>query len=96
MRTSGRIVGKLVTRITEKVVDIRYTALDSLYLVLRIHQFLKTGTAELPEAVQRLGPLRGSLNTAEPNEIYAISKELAAILCDVVCIVWNARYIVLG
>jgi hypothetical protein len=84
LRTVGRIIGKLIPRVTEKTIEIRYSALDSIYLALRIHQYLRTGTTELPQTVQRLGPLRGQLDTIEPNEIYAISKELSAILCDAI------------
>lgn len=82
LRFCGRIVGKMVPRITEASVDVRTAALNSIYFALRIHYFLKMGESTDEPAIQRLGPLRSKLATTDPDELFAISKELSSILCE--------------
>jgi hypothetical protein len=80
----GRIIGKLVPRITESQVEVRRAGLDSIYVVLRIHYFLKKGTGELPEQVQKLGPLRTGLDATEPDELFLVAKELSLVLIETI------------
>jgi hypothetical protein len=80
----GKIIGKLIPRITESQLEIRKSGLDCIYVALRIHYFLKKGTGELPEQIQKLGPLRAGLDTTEPDELLMVAKEMALILVDAI------------
>lgn len=85
LNTCGRIIAKLIPRITESEIDVRGAGLDGIYLALRIHYYLKLGSGtELPDHVQKLGPLRARLNASEPLELFAVAKELAAILTEAI------------
>jgi len=81
MNTLGRIIGRLIPRITESVVSIRKYGLDGIYLIMRIQSFLKS--EELPDYIQRLGPLRSELLEATSmKELFDVTKELSQILCE--------------
>jgi len=85
LNSCGRIVAKLVPRITESNIDVRMASIDGIYVALRIHYYLKLGTGtELPEHIQKLGPLRGKLDVSEPMELFAVAKELAGILTEAI------------
>lgn len=81
----GRIIGEILPRVTEKVIGIRRIALNIIYVTLRIQHFLKSGSsADLPDYVQKLGPLRQQVGATEPDELFAFAKQLSAILCAAV------------
>jgi hypothetical protein len=85
LNTCGRIVAKLVPRITESNINVRRASLDGIYLALRIHYYLKLGSGtELPDHIQKLGPLQAKLDVSEPAELLAVAKELAVILTDAI------------
>jgi hypothetical protein len=81
----GRIIGEILPRVTEKVIEVRRIALNIIYVTLRIQHFLKSGSSgDLPEYVQKLGPLRQLVGVTEPDELFDFAKQLSAILCAAV------------
>ncbi len=85
LNTCGRIIAKLVPRITESNLDVRMSGIDGIYVALRIHYYLKLGSGnDMPDHMQKLGPLRGKLDVNEPLELFAVAKELAVILTDAI------------
>lgn len=82
----GYIVGALMPRITEPNLEVRQGALDGIYLALRIHHFLKQGGAstDMPEYMDKLGPLREELEVSDPSALFVISKQVAGILAQAI------------
>jgi hypothetical protein len=80
LKNTGRIIGEIMPRVTDSSVEVRKLALDTIYLVLRIHFFLEGN--ELPKSIQSIGPLRAKITTTDQNELFSISKNLSVILSE--------------
>jgi len=84
LKNCGRIIGELLPRIIETNIDVRRSALDAIYLTLRIQHFLKQEgkSGDLPDYIKNIGPIRKKVESTDPEEVFSIAKGVAVILAE--------------